>query len=113
MKLKSFYQVAILVVLSIFITVVATADVASKGPIFVVTIDGPINPATNDFLKTSIESASSKNARLYVVNGKLDREILGQPDRAEKFCGRIIRNLNISPIRSSHNHLLTTYYSKC
>ena len=43
------------------------SEVVSSGPVYIITISGAITPATDDFLKTSIEKAEQRAARLLVV----------------------------------------------
>lgn len=38
-----------------------------KGPIVIIDIDGPITPATDDFLKTSYSRARERHARLFII----------------------------------------------
>jgi membrane-bound serine protease (ClpP class) len=40
---------------------------SSNRPVVLLTIDGTINPASDDYLKTSIKSASEKNAQLIIL----------------------------------------------
>lgn len=48
-------------------TTTSLAYAQVTGPVVVVTIDGTINPATDDYLKTSMAQAQADNARLMVV----------------------------------------------
>lgn len=45
----------------------SAADGAGQGPVFVASIDGPISPASDDYLKMAIEKAELAGARLLVV----------------------------------------------
>lgn len=47
--------------------VVGATERSGDGPVVVITIDGPINPASDDFLKTSLAKAQNLNARLFVI----------------------------------------------
>ena len=40
---------------------------AQSGPIVIIDINGPINPATDDFLGTSLTEAEAQNARLFII----------------------------------------------
>lgn len=40
---------------------------AANGPVYLISINGPINPATDDFLRTSIDKAQAANARVLVI----------------------------------------------
>ncbi len=46
---------------------VSAQNTGTSGPILVGTIDGPINPATDDYLKTLVARAQSEDARLIVL----------------------------------------------
>lgn len=55
--------------LFIFLLALCVPSIAiASNPVVTISIDGPINPATNDFLRTSISKAESMDARLLIVN---------------------------------------------
>lgn len=69
--MKRFYQQLIVLFYCVLCltggTALAQASKGFQGPVTTITIDGPINPATNDFLRTSIAKASELDSRLLVV----------------------------------------------
>ncbi len=69
---KQFIVVAFVllnVVLALFSNhaVVRPAESQNDRPIVVISIDGPISPATDEYLRTSLDHARAVNARLFVI----------------------------------------------
>lgn len=65
---KNYQQVClILVAFSVLQTWSSTVHALPSQPIVIIDIDGPISPATDDFLKTSLEKAHKEDAQLLII----------------------------------------------
>ena len=62
------YKRSLLAITVLFFSfMVSSVFAETKKPIVIISIDGPISPASDDFLKTSLQSAKEKDAALFVL----------------------------------------------
>ena len=67
------------------------ASFAQSKPVVICTIDGPINPATDDYLRTSLDAAKQKDAALFIV-------VLNTPGGVLTSMQTMVRTIFESPI---------------